>query len=284
MLKLSSHSGHKFTATTLVNDAVKRGGAVGAFNVILIEHAEAYAIGANEAKLPTIFQISENAVKYHGSLKPIARACQAIAEDSDVSISVHLDHAEDENLIRQALDLGLDSVMFDGSKLDFSTNVSKSAEIAKLCKQYGVSIEVELGEVGGKDGVHAPGVRTNPAEAKSFVEATGVDLLAVAVGSSHAMTTRDATLDFALIREIDAAVSVPLVLHGSSGVSDADIQKAVAAGMRKINIATHLNHVFTDEVRQALSGDPKMVDPRKYIKPARKAVASEIARLLLLLG
>ena len=284
MLKLSSHSGHKFTATTLVNDAVKRGGAVGAFNVILIEHAEAYAIGANEAKLPTIFQISENAVKYHGSLKPIARACQAIAEDSDVSISVHLDHAEDENLIRQALDLGLDSVMFDGSKLDFATNVSKSAEIAKLCKQYGVSIEVELGEVGGKDGVHAPGVRTNPAEAKSFVEATGVDLLAVAVGSSHAMTTRDATLDFALIREIDAAVSVPLVLHGSSGVSDADIQKAVAAGMRKINIATHLNHVFTDEVRQALSGDPKMVDPRKYIKPARKAVASESARLLLLLG
>ncbi len=284
MLKLSSHSGHKFTATTLVNDAVKRGGAVGAFNVILIEHAEAYAIGANEAKLPTIFQISENAVKYHGSLKPIARACQAIAEDSDVSISVHLDHAEDENLIRQALDLGLDSVMFDGSKLDFSTNVSKSAEIAKLCKQYGVSIEVELGEVGGKDGVHAPGVRTNPAEAKSFVEATGVDLLAVAVGSSHAMTTRNATLDFALIREIDAAVSVPLVLHGSSGVSDADIHKAVAAGMRKINIATHLNHVFTDEIRQALSGDPKMVDPRKYIKPARKAVASEIARLLLLLG
>ena len=284
MLKLSSHSGHKFTATTLVNDAVKRGGAVGAFNVILIEHAEAYAIGANEAKLPTIFQISENAVKYHGSLKPIARACQAIAEDSDVSISVHLDHAEDENLIRQALDLGLDSVMFDGSKLDFATNVSKSAEIAKLCKQYGVSIEVELGEVGGKDGVHAPGVRTNPAEAKSFVEATGVDLLAVAVGSSHAMTTRDATLDFALIREIDAAVSVPLVLHGSSGVSDADIHKAVAAGMRKINIATHLNHVFTDEVRQALSGDPKMVDPRKYIKPARKAVAREIARLLLLLG
>ncbi len=284
MLKLSSHSGHKFTATTLVNDAVKRGGAVGAFNVILIEHAEAYAIGANEAKLPTIFQISENAVKYHGSLKPIARACQAIAEDSDVSISVHLDHAEDENLIRQALDLGLDSVMFDGSKLDFATNVSKSAEIAKLCKQYGVSIEVELGEVGGKDGVHAPGVRTNPAEAKSFVEATGVDLLAVAVGSSHAMTTRNATLDFALIREIDAAVSVPLVLHGSSGVSDADIHKAVAAGMRKINIATHLNHVFTDEIRQALSGDPKMVDPRKYIKPARKAVASEIARLLLLLG
>ena len=132
----------------MVHAAAKRGGAIGAFNVILIEHAEAYAIGANASKLPTIFQISQNAVEYHGFLKPIARACQAIAEQSEVDISVHLDHAEDENLIRQALDLGFDSIMFDGSKLDFATNVAKSAELAKLCKQYGASLEVELGEVG----------------------------------------------------------------------------------------------------------------------------------------
>ena len=275
---------HKFTGASLVHEAAIRGGAIGAFNVILIEHAEAYSIGANQAKLPTIFQISQNAVEYHGSLKPIARACQAISEDSDISISVHLDHAEDENLIRQALDLGFDSIMFDGSKLDYAANVAKSAELAAACKSYGASIEVELGEVGGKDGVHAPGVRTNPAEAKAFVEATGVDLLAVAVGSSHAMTTRDATLDFELIKELAAVVPVPLVLHGSSGVSDADIRTAVKSGMRKINIATHLNHVFTNQVRGALEADPKLVDPRKYIKPGRKAVADEIARLLTLLG
>lgn len=281
MLKLSSH---KFTGASLVHDAADRGGAIGAFNVILIEHAEAYAIGANQAKLPTIFQISENAVAYHGALKPIARACQAIAEESDVSISIHLDHAEDEELVKEALDLGFDSIMFDGSKLDYVSNVAKSAEIAELCHRYGASVEVELGEVGGKDGVHAPGVRTKPSEAKEFVEATGVDLLAVAVGSSHAMTTRDASLDFDLIKELADAVPVPLVLHGSSGVSDADIQRAVASGMRKINIATHLNHVFTNEVRALLESDPKLVDPRKYLKPARKAVADEIARLLQLLG
>lgn len=275
---------HKFTGASLVHDAAKRGGAVGAFNVILIEHAEAYSVGANQAKLPTIFQISQNAVEYHGSLKPLARACQAISEDSDIAISVHLDHAEDEELIREALDLGFDSIMFDGSKLNYADNVAKSAELAAACKSYGASIEVELGEVGGKDGVHAPGVRTNPAEAKAFVEATGVDLLAVAVGSSHAMTTRDATLDFELIKELATAVPVPLVLHGSSGVSDADIQTAVKSGMRKINIATHLNHVFSNQVRAALEADPKLVDPRKYIKPARKAVADEIARLLTLLG
>jgi len=273
-----------FTGASLVHEAAARQGAIGAFNVILIEHAEAYAIGANKAKLPTIFQISQNAVEYHGALKPITRACQAVSEDSDVKISVHLDHAEDEKLVREALDLGFDSIMFDGSKLDYASNVSKSAELAELCHQYGASIEVELGEVGGKDGVHAPGVRTKPSEAKSFVDATGVDLLAVAVGSSHAMTTRDATLDFGLIKELSEAVSVPLVLHGSSGVSDGDIQLAVKAGMRKINIATHLNHVFSNEVRSALQADPKLVDPRKYIKPARKAVADEIARLLTLLG
>ena len=273
-----------FTGASLVHEAAARQGAIGAFNVILIEHAAAYAIGANKAKLPTIFQISQNAVEYHGALKPITRACQAVSEDSDVKISVHLDHAEDEKLVREALDLGFDSIMFDGSKLDYASNVSKSAELAELCHQYGASIEVELGEVGGKDGVHAPGVRTKPSEAKSFVDATGVDLLAVAVGSSHAMTTRDATLDFGLIKELSEAVSVPLVLHGSSGVSDGDIQLAVKAGMRKINIATHLNHVFSNEVRSALQADPKLVDPRKYIKPARRAVADEIARLLTLLG
>jgi fructose-bisphosphate aldolase class II len=132
--------------------------------------------------------------------------------------------------------------------------------------------------------VHAPGIRTKPLEAKSFAEATGADLLAVAVGSSHAMTTRDATLDFELIAEIAESVSVPLVLHGSSGVNDRDLQKAVIAGMSKINIATHLNHVFTDEVRKTLHTNPDLVDPRKYISPGRTAVTLETTRLLRILN
>ena len=174
--------------------------------------------------------------------------------------------------------------MFDGSKLSYADNVAASARMSALCKSYGATLEVEIGEVGGKDGVHAPGVRTNPLEAKAFAEATGADLVAVAVGSSHAMTTRDATLDFDLIAEIARTVSVPLVLHGSSGVSDPDLQKAVKAGMSKINIATHLNNVFTHEVRESLGANPKLVDPRKYIAPGRDAVATEVARLLTLLG
>jgi len=173
--------------------------------------------------------------------------------------------------------------MYDGSKLDFANNVATSKKMADLAHSYKATIEVELGEIGGKDGVHAPGVRTDPQEAKSFVEETGVDLLAVAVGSSHAMTSRDAQLDFDLIKELHAIVPVPLVLHGSSGVSDADLQTAIRSGMRKINIATHLNHVFTDAARSVLESDPKLVDPRKYIGKARGEVASEVARLLTLL-
>jgi fructose-bisphosphate aldolase class II len=271
-------------AKTLVLNAKSAGTAVGAFNVILLEHAEALVAGAELAKLPVILQISENCVSYHKALTPISVATIAIAESASVPVSVHLDHAESEDLVKEALDLGYDSVMFDGSKLSYADNVAASARMAALCKSYGATLEVEIGEVGGKDGVHAPGVRTNPLEAKAFAEATGADLVAVAVGSSHAMTTRDATLDFDLIAEIARTVSVPLVLHGSSGVSDPDLQKAVKAGMSKINIATHLNNVFTHEVRESLGANPKLVDPRKYIAPGRDAVATEVARLLTLLG
>ena len=270
-------------AKQLVLDAKKSKTAIGAFNVILLEHAEALVAGAEMAKLPVILQISENCVNYHKALKPISVATIAIAETASVPVSVHLDHAENEDLVKQALDLGYDSIMFDGSKLSYSDNIAASARIAELCKQYGATLEVEIGEVGGKDGVHAPGVRTNPREAKAFSDATGADLLAVAVGSSHAMTTRDATLDFELITEIAETVAVPLVLHGSSGVSDPDLQRAVKAGMSKINIATHLNNVFTGQIREVLQASPELVDPRKYIAPGRDAIASEVARLLTLL-
>ncbi len=268
----------------IITRELKNSAAVGAFNVILLEHAEAIVTGAEKVKLPVVLQISQNCVDYHSALKPIALASKAIAQDSLVNVSLHLDHAESELLVQEALDLGFDSIMFDGSKLDYAGNVQASIRMAQLCRQYGATIEVELGEVGGKDGVHAPGIRTNPAEAQAFVEATGVDLLAVAVGSSHAMTTRDATLDFELISQIAKTVSVPLVLHGSSGVSDEDLQRAVRAGMRKVNIATHLNHLFTDEIREILNSDSKIVDPRKYVKSARNKVADECGRLLQLLA
>jgi fructose-bisphosphate aldolase, class II len=272
------------TSGKLVADKVSRSSAIGAFNVILLEHAEALVMGAEKSQLPLILQISENCVKYHGALKPISVATIAIAEASALPVSVHLDHAESEELVKAALDIGYDSVMFDGSKLTFKENVLASQRMRTLCDSYGATLEVEIGEVGGKDGVHAPGIRTKPNEAKAFAEETGADLIAVAVGSSHAMSTRDASVDFKLIQDIAAEVDIPLVLHGSSGVSDLDLQEAVRAGMRKINIATHLNGIFTNRVRAELDKNPALTDPRKYIGLSRDDVSDEVARLLKLLN
>jgi fructose-bisphosphate aldolase class II len=260
-------------------DVLAAGGR-GAFNVIQLEHAEALVAGAERAGSPVILQISENCVRYHGALAPLALATLEVARAAAVPVSVHLDHVESAELVERAVGLGVGSVMFDGSALDYAENVARTRSVVSWCHERGVWVEAELGEVGGKDGVHAPGVRTDPDEAAAFVAATGVDALAVAVGSSHAMVTRDASLDFELIGRLAAAVSVPLVLHGSSGVPDASLTRAVRAGMRKINIATHLNHTFTDSVREVLAAQPDLVDTRKYLGPARDAVATEVARLL----
>ena len=263
--------------------AATAGRGVGAFNVIQLEHVTALIAGAEQVGAPVILQISENAVKYHGAVKPIGVATLAAAAASSVPVVVHLDHATDRDLVTEAVSLGFTSVMFDAANLEYADNVAATAEVTTFCHQRGVFVEAEIGEVGGKDGVHAPGARTRPEEAAAFVEATGVDALAVAVGSSHAMTERTASLDFALIGELRAAVPVPLVLHGSSGVADADLTRAVESGMTKVNIATHLNNVFTRRVREVLADQPSLVDTRKYLGPAREAVAAEVARLLTVL-
>ncbi|RKT68698.1 fructose-bisphosphate aldolase class II [Saccharothrix variisporea] len=263
----------------IVSAAVAGGHGVGAFNVIQLEHASAIVAGAERAGTAVLLQISENCVRYHRSLAPLLEATLAVAAESAVPVAVHLDHIESVPLVREGALHRIGSVMFDASTAPYAENVVQTREVAEFCHARGIWVEAELGEVGGKDGVHAPGVRTDPGEAKEYVTATGVDALAVAVGSSHAMTTRDAALDYDLIAAIKSTVDVPLVLHGSSGVSDEGLRRAVAAGITKVNISTHLNKVFTDEVRDRL-GDAKLVDTRKYLGPARDRMAGEVARLL----
>lgn len=265
-------------------EAREAGRAVAAFNVIHLEHAEALTGAAEQVGLPVVLQISENTVTFHGSLAPLAAATRVLAERASVPVVLHLDHAVSEPLVEEALGLGFTSVMFDGSRLDDAENRAVTRAVVQRCHAAGVSVEAELGEIGGKDGVHAPGVRTRPDEAAAFALDTGVDALAVAVGSSHAMTERTAELDLALIADIRAQVGVPLVLHGSSGVPDAGLVAAVRAGMTKVNIATHLNSVFTAAVRSRLDQDLRLVDTRGYLGPAREAVQAEAARLLELVA
>ncbi|MFG3224568.1 ketose-bisphosphate aldolase [Kitasatospora sp. NPDC048194] len=268
----------------IVTPAASAARGVGAFNVIQLEHAQAVVAGAEAAGAPVILQLSENAVRYHGALAPIAAAVLAVARAATVPVAVHLDHATSAELVADAVELGFSSVMFDASALPYRENVRATAAVVERCHAAGVWVEAELGEVGGKDGVHAPGARTDPGEAADFVATTGVDALAVAVGTSHAMATRDAVLDFELIARLRAAVPVPLVLHGSSGVADGHLARAVAHGMTKVNIATQLNRVFTGAVRYVLGADPGLVDTRRYLGPGRTAVATEVTRLLGVLG
>ncbi|TDE92554.1 class II fructose-bisphosphate aldolase [Occultella glacieicola] len=266
---------------TSVADACKaeRSG-LGAFNVVHLDHAEAFVGAAAEAGRPIVLQVSQNAVKYHGALAPIGAGVLAVARAAEVPVVVHLDHAEDVDLVQDAINLGFTSVMYDGSNLPDDLNRATTKAVVEHAHSRGVSVEAELGEVGGKNGVHDPSARTDPEAAATFVAETGVDLLAVAVGSSHAMTTRGAQLDLELISSIAACVDVPLVLHGSSGVSDDGMRDAIAAGMTKINVATHLNKIFTTSVRDYLIENMEVVDTRKWFQAGNAAISAEVVRLL----
>lgn len=273
------------TTADLIATARCAGAGIPAFNVITLEHAEAIVSGAERAGCAVILQISENAVKFHaGRLGPIAAASVQVAQQSAVAISVHIDHVEDPSVLRQAADTGISSAMFDASHLDYAANVQATREAAQWAHEQGMLVEAELGKVGGKGGAHTPGVRTDPLEAVSFVEATGVDALAVAVGSSHAMLERTAALDLDLIAALASHLPVPLVLHGSSGVADAMLTEAVRAGMVKINVGTILNVAWTHAIRKTLDARADVVDPRAYLRPAREAVAEVVAGLCTVIG
>jgi fructose-bisphosphate aldolase class II len=292
----------------IVDAALATATGVGAFNVIHLETAQALAAGAELAGRGVILQISQNCVRYHGALEPIALGAMAIARAVSVPVAMHLDHADDEALIDEAIALGFGSVMvpvamhldhaddkalideaialgfgsvmFDAARLGYDDNVAATTRVATRAHGAGVFVEAELGEISGKLGAHETGVRTDPGEARAFVEATGVDALAVAVGSSHAMTERSATLDLELIERLRESVTVPLVLHGSSGVPDDQLRAAIRAGVTKINVSTHFNGQFTRAIREYLAEYPLAVDSRSYLARGREAVAVEAARLL----
>ncbi|MBD0417761.1 ketose-bisphosphate aldolase [Streptomyces sp. TRM S81-3] len=260
--------------------------AVAAFNVITLEHIEAVVAGAESVHAPVVLQVSENAVRFrYGRLLPLARAAVAAAERAAVPVALHLDHVRSDSLLRQAPDAGFSSVMYDASRLPYADNLAATRAAADWAHAQGLWIEAELGEVGGKNGeppldAHAPGARTDPAEARAFVADSAVDALAVAVGSSHAMTTRTAALDHELLKELSGTLDVPLVLHGSSGVPDDELAAAVAGGIAKVNVGTALNIAMTGAIREYLAAHPEAVDSRSYLTVGREAMARTVAGIL----
>jgi len=274
----------------LVAAATAARGAVAAFNVITLEHIEAVIAGAESVDAPVVLQVSENAVKFrYGRLLPLARAAAEAAARAAVPVALHLDHVRSDDLLRQAPLAGFSSVMYDAARLPYQANLAATRAAADWAHAQGLWIEAELGQIGGKSGEpptdpHAPGARTDPGEAAAFVTDSGVDALAVAIGSTHAMTTRTAALDHALLKRLNSALDVPLVLHGSSGLPDEELAAAVAGGIAKINIGTALNAALTGAIREHLAAHPAAVDSRSYLGVGREAMAQAVARLLTVLG
>ncbi|MFE6489177.1 ketose-bisphosphate aldolase, partial [Streptomyces sp. NPDC057757] len=260
--------------------------AVAAFNVITLEHVEAVVAGAESVDAPVILQVSQNAVRFrYGRLLPLARAASAAAERAAVPVALHLDHVQSDELLRQAADAGFSSVMYDAARLPYEENLAATRAAADWAHAQGLWIEAELGQIGGKSGepaldAHAPGARTDPAEARTFVADSAVDGLAVAIGSAHAMTSRTAALDHALLKRLTAALDVPLVLHGSSGVLDDELSAAVEGGIAKVNVGTALNLAMTTAIREFLAAHPEAVDSRKYLGVGREAMTLAVARLI----
>jgi fructose-bisphosphate aldolase class II len=278
------------TTGELVTRAATSRSAVAAFNIITLEHVEAVIAGAESLDAPVVLQVSENAVKFrHGRLLPLARAAVAAAERAAVPVALHLDHVQSDELLRQAADAGFSSVMYDAARLPYAENLAATRAAADWAHSQGLWIEAELGEVGGKHGqppldAHAPGARTDPAEARAFVADSEVDALAVAVGSAHAMTERTATLDHDLLKRLATTLDVPLVLHGSSGVRDDELTAAVTGGIAKVNVGTALNVAMTGAIRDFLAAHPEAVDSRKYLSVGRDAMVEAARRIIRMLG
>lgn len=259
--------------------------AVGAFNVENMEMVKAVIAAAEELRAPVMLQTTPSTVKY-GTVETFAAIVAAEAKKASVPVCLHLDHGDSYELACQCMENGYTSVMIDGSKEDFAGNVSVTKKVVEAAHAKGLPVEAELGKVGGKEDDHEAEADTNtdPMEAKEFVEQTQVDSLAVAIGTAHGFYEGTPVLDKERISEIKKVVSVPLVLHGSSGLSDEDVRECVERGMCKVNFATELRAAYTDAVKKLLKEKPETYDPKALGKAGMPAVKEQVMKRIRVCG
>lgn len=273
------------TTKEMLLDAQKGGYAVGAFNVENMEMVQAVLAAAEELQAPVIMQTTPSTVKYAG-LDYYYANVKAAAERASVPVAVHLDHGSSFELAMQALRTGYTSIMIDGSHSVFEENIAISKSVVDACAPSDVPVEAELGKVGGKeddlDG--GDGGYTDPAEAKEFVEKTGVSSLAVAIGTAHGVYVGEPKLDLDRLTEIRKVVDIPLVLHGASGLSDEAVMESIKRGICKVNFATELRIAYTDGVKKVLADAPDTIDPKKYGAAGRENVKQLVMNRMKVCG
>ncbi len=261
--------------------------AVGQFNMNNLEFAQAITDAAIEEKSPFIFGVSEGALKYMGMEYTVAIA-QAAAQKSGLPIALHLDHGSSFEVAMACIRAGFSSVMFDGSHHSYEDNIRLTKEVVRAAHAMGVSVEGELGTIGGvEDDIsvdEANAALAKPEEAIRFYEETGVDCLAIAVGTAHGMYKGEVKIHYDIIKEVVAKIPVPVVLHGGSGVPDEMIREAIQAGVGKINVNTENQVACTEAIREVLGKDAKVYDPRKYLTPARNAMKEVVKEKIRLFG
>ncbi len=268
----------------MLRDAQKYKYAVPAFNIHNMETMQVVADVAKTMRSPLIIAVTPSTLDYARTEYIVAMAAAAAA-DMDTPVAIHLDHFEDSDKIKQAIQAGFRSCMIDASKEPFEKNIKIVKEVVAYAHRYDVTVEAELGKlVGAEDDLvvaEKEAAYTNPADAMGFVEATDIDSLAVAIGTAHGLYKGKPKLDFDRLREIREKVEIPLVLHGASDVPDELVEKAISLGICKVNIATDLKIPFSNALKQFFAENPTASDPRKYMTPGKEAMRKIVEHKIL---
>jgi fructose-bisphosphate aldolase class II len=266
--------------TEMLKKAKAEGYAVGQFNINNLEFTQAILQASEEEKSPVILGVSEGAGRYIGGFKTVVKMVEGLLEDYNmtVPVAIHLDHGSSFDKCKEAIDAGFTSVMYDGSHHPFAENVELTKKVVDYAHAQGVSVEAELGTVGGQeDDVIGEGIiYADAKECEELVKGTGIDCLAPALGSVHGPYKGEPKLGYKEMEEIGNLTGVPLVLHGGTGIPTKDIQKAISLGTAKINVNTENQIASAKTVREVLAANPEMYDPRKYLGPARETIKQTV--------
>lgn len=273
--------------TEMLNKALKEKYAVGQFNINNLEWTQAILQAGQEEKSPIILGVSEGAADYMGGVKVVTAMVNALMETMDITVPValHLDHGSSYETVKEAIDAGFSSVMIDNSALPIEDNILNTKKVVDYAHKHGVSVEAEVGTVGGEeDGVIGNVIYADATECQQIVEEAKIDALAAALGSVHGNYQGEPVLGFDEMKEISELTGIPLVLHGGSGIPEHQIKKAIEYGHTKINVNTELQQIWAKKTREVIAKNPDLYDPRKIIGPGKEDITESVKSHMRIFG